>query len=208
MASVNSFWECPWLAFYDYFRQICGLATCERLDGLSSLHRTSGWWIARKGVALLSDRPIVLKRDARGRLHADDGPALAYSDGWDLYVWHGVTVPEIVIRQPERLTAAQIRDERNAEVRRVMLDRFGTDRYVREIGARKLSSDDFGTLWRADLRGDEPLVMVEVVNATAEPDGSFKDYWLRVPPTMRTAREAVAWTFGKTAAEYTPAVQS
>src|SRR5258708_19796990 len=37
--------------------------------------------------------------------------------------------------------------------------------------------------------------MIEVINRTPEPDSSFKHYWLRVPPTMRTAREAVAWTF-------------
>jgi hypothetical protein len=37
--------------------------------------------------------------------------------------------------------------------------------------------------------------MLEVVNSTPEPDDSFKDYFLRVPPNARTAREAVAWTF-------------
>ena len=37
---------------------------------------------------------------------------------------------------------------------------------------------------------------VEVVNGTAEADGSRKRYVLRVPSRMRTAREAVAWTYG------------
>jgi len=50
--------------------------------------------------------------------------------------------------------------------------------------------------------------MVRVVNATAEPDGSFKDYFIRVPPSMQTVREAVAWTFGKTAADYAPATET
>ena len=56
-----------------------------------------------------------------------------------------------------------------------------------------------GTLWRKDLAGDEPLVMVEVVNATPVPDGSAKRYLLPVPPTIGSAREAVAWSFGKAA---------
>ncbi|MCV0384784.1 MAG: hypothetical protein K5799_15285 [Erythrobacter sp.] len=51
---------------------------------------------------------------------------------------------------------------------------------------------------------DEDIVMVEVQNATPEPDGSRKTYFLRVPPTMSTARQAVAWTFGKEAREYAP----
>jgi hypothetical protein len=52
--------------------------------------------------------------------------------------------------------------------------------------------------------GDEPIVAVEVVNSTRAPDGSFKRYWLRVPPEMSTAREAVAWTFGLRATQYAP----
>ena len=42
----------------------------------------------------------------------------------------------------------------------------------------------------------ERAQVVEVVNATPEPDGSYRRYFLRVPPQVRTAREAVAWTFG------------
>jgi hypothetical protein len=36
---------------------------------------------------------------------------------------------------------------------------------------------------------------VKVLNATPEPDGTFQDYYLRVPPDVESAREAVAWTF-------------
>ncbi len=38
-------------------------------------------------------------------------------------------------------------------------------------------------------------MMLEVVNRTRQRDGSLKQYWLRVPLTMTTGREAVAWTF-------------
>jgi hypothetical protein len=33
-------------------------------------------------------------------------------------------------------------------------------------------------------------------------------YWLRVPPQMQTAREAVAWTFDKSPDEYEPAFET
>jgi hypothetical protein len=48
---------------------------------------------------------------------------------------------------------------------------------------------------------------VEVINATAEKDGTFKRYVLTVPPTVVTAREAVAWTFGMTAEQYQPEIE-
>jgi hypothetical protein len=43
---------------------------------------------------------------------------------------------------------------------------------------------------------------VEVANGTPEEDGSRKRYFLRVPSRMRTAREAVAWTYGLTDDQY------
>ncbi|MGW6422603.1 DUF6745 domain-containing protein [Nocardia sp. NPDC055053] len=68
--------------------------------------------------------------------------------------------------------------------------------------------DDTGILWRIALDGDEDVVMVEVVNSTPEPDGTNRTYWLRVPPTTRTAREGVAWTFGLAADAYEPVQQT
>jgi uncharacterized protein DUF6745 len=50
--------------------------------------------------------------------------------------------------------------------------------------------------------------MVEVRNSTPEPDGSHKRYWLRVPPEVHTAREAVAWTFGLSADSYQPVIET
>jgi hypothetical protein len=37
---------------------------------------------------------------------------------------------------------------------------------------------------------------------------SGRDYVLRVPPAMKSARDAVAWTFGMTAKEYQPTAQA
>lgn len=48
-----------------------------------------------------------------------------------------------------------------------------------------------------------------VVNSTPEADGTYCRYFLRVPPTIGTARAAVAWTFGiDRVADYAIAVQS
>jgi hypothetical protein len=74
--------------------------------------------------------------------------------------------------------------------------------------ARPVQKDDWGKLYQQQLPGDEPLCMVKVLNATPEPDGTFKEYWLRVPPTMRTAHQAVAWTFSAEAQDYRPAVET
>ena len=42
----------------------------------------------------------------------------------------------------------------------------------------------------------------EVINATPEADGTHKHFFLQVPANLRTAREAVAWTYGMRADAY------
>jgi hypothetical protein len=143
----------------------------------------------------------------RKRLHSADGPTLE-SDIENLYFWHGVFVPAFVVLNPEWITIEHIETEENAEVRRVMIERYGQARYLQDSSAEKIHEDDWGTLYRKEVPGDEPLVMVKVVNSTPEPDGSFHDYFLRVDPTITTARQAVAWTFGKETAEYDPFLQT
>ena len=163
------------------------------------------YWVAKPAVHI----EVV---DGRRRLHHATGAAIA-SDIEPLYYWHGVMVPAFVIVRPDQITPQHIRQETNAEVRRVMLERYGFDRYMRDIDATVLDSDKdqhgrSRMLRRAEIEGDEPLVMLSLTNSTAESDGSFKPYTLRVPPDMRTCQQAVAWTFDLTPDRYQPAVET
>jgi hypothetical protein len=202
-------WEEPvLLAKWRCALRIAGLEPAPWLEALADAVTSLGMWWPLRGAVVLTDRPTILARDEYGRLHAEHGPALAWADGYGLHALRGVRVPAHVIEAPETITVDHIRGERNVEVRRVLLERYGHQRYLRDAGAEHVHTDDTGTLWRCRLRGDEPLMMVEVVNATPEPDGSARTYWLRVPPAMRTARQAVAWTFNLDEGDYQPQAQS
>lgn len=174
------------------------------LEGLALVCRSAGWWWPFEKVAVVCERPLSLHRDEFGRLDRGDGPALEFPDGFALCAWRGMPVPPAFLEELRTLTPERIRAEENAELRRVMLEYFGYDRYLTDSGARPLHRDATGTLWRIDLDGDEPIVMVEVLNSTPEPDGTHRTYWLRVPPNIRRAREGVAWTFGMPAKAYRP----
>ncbi|MET7986952.1 DUF6745 domain-containing protein [Streptomyces sp. NPDC005281] len=178
------------------------------LAGIAAVARDAGWWWPYEKVAVISERPLSLHRDEVGRLDRGDGPALGYADGFELYAWRGMPVPRTFLDELTALTPERIRDEENAELRRVMLEHYGYDRYLDESGAVPVHRDETGVLWRVELVGDEDVVMVEVVNSTPEPDGTNRTYWLRVPPTTRTAREGVAWTFGLAAETYEPSRQT
>lgn len=100
------------------------------------------------------------------------------------------------------VTLAAIDQEWNTTVRRIMIDRYGIVRYLKERNAELISQDDWGKLWSLPQMGDEPIVMVEMVNSTPEPDGTYATYFERVDPSVRTPLEALAWQVDLTPAEY------
>jgi hypothetical protein len=73
---------------------------------------------------------------------------------------------------------------------------------------KPVQADRFGRLYRLDPHWTEPIALVEVLNSTPEPNGSRRRYFLYVPPTVRTAHQAVAWTFGLGPKEYRPDMES
>jgi hypothetical protein len=50
--------------------------------------------------------------------------------------------------------------------------------------------------------------MKKIEKLTPKPDGHFKHYFLRGLPTMKTAHEAIAWTFDKSPSKYCPEFES
>jgi hypothetical protein len=122
--------------------------------------------------------------------------------------WRGVPIDERIAFRPETLDVREILAETNAERRRVMMKRFGLDRFMSQAEAQILDKDrDAGgrrRLLRIALEGDEPLVCVSVICPT-----THRQFMLRVPPTMTTCRQAVAWTAGfDDLDEYQPAVET
>ncbi|QDY81378.1 hypothetical protein FQU76_29395 [Streptomyces qinzhouensis] len=192
--------DAAWLAAFD--------GRSERLEGLARIAAAAGWWWPYEKTVVICERPVELHRDEAGRLDHGAGPALRFPDGFALYAWRGMPVPAAFLDELPSIDPARIQREENAELRRVMLEFYGYDRYLAESGARPVHKDEAGTLWRIRMDGDEDVVMVEVINSTPEPDGTYRTYWLRVPPTTGTAKEGVAWTFGLDEGTYAPLRQT
>lgn len=160
-------------------------------------------------ICFVCERPTKLSLDTEGRLHHESDVAALYRDGYAMYALHGVLIPQPeFILQPNFVTVDLIIETLNIELRRTLLTMYGVEKFLLDSGATEVHSDKYGILYSRYLPYDEPLVMVQVVNSTREPDGSLKDYFIRVPPTMRTAREAVAWSFGLQSDEYDPLEES
>lgn len=112
------------------------------------------------------------------------------------------------------ITIEAIQAEQNLELQRLMFERYGLEKYLADAAARVVKKDRYGELLelpspiRSAWGRSAPIRAVKVKNSTAEPDGTFKDYFLRVPPETKTPREGIAWTFGLQEHEYEPGLMT
>ena len=172
---------------------------------------------------LVSDFPDRILVDDANRPHCDNGPSHRWRDGWSLWHIHGVRVTEQIVMRPDTITVEQIRAENNAEVRRVMIDRYGEERYIIDSGMKPIAHDEaFGTLYVEPQDAGAPVAKIRVINRSPEPDGTFRAYWLDINPahydgdagripqaavasTWRTADGALAFSDWR---DYAPSVET
>lgn len=201
-ASVEGYATAYWLSFYYPFAVALGLDALRALCGFNQL--LSGYWLGAE-VALLVRRPKILSLDAAGHLHNASGKCVEYHDGWGFYAWHEVPVSARIILEPETLTRDDFLNEPNLEVRRIIQERRG-GRFVTELDGHVLDTGARGTLYEVRLPKDDPKEVARYVQV--QDASSPRTYFLRVPPTVQTAGEAVAWTFSRTVEEYHPERES
>ena len=159
--------------------------------------------------AILVDRPILVKRDAVGNLHCEDGPALEYGDGFSSYFWHGTSVPErLILGEPWSLD--EIAHEPNVEVRRCAVERIGWENFVESPGISQIGAtvEDPGNPGQVLSLYDVPTIFTSRVrvlicaNATLDLGGQRHKFGIYVPGEIDDPVAAAAWTFGVSAKEY------
>ncbi|GET42370.1 leucine-rich repeat domain-containing protein [Microseira wollei] len=184
---------------------VLDLKTQEAFHCLNQLFEHCGWIWAYEKVCIVCDRPTQLFFDNQNRLHAEGKPAIQFSDGYSLYSYHGVTLPEKYGKiHPNNWQAEWILSEKNAELRRVLIQAIGYARICQELEAEELDTWREYTLLKieADIDGfdlndfpqnheipqKEPVYLLKM---TCPSTGHI--HALRVPPDMQTAREAIRW---------------
>lgn len=194
----------------DFSTNVLGLEGLDYFDGLQILAEENVWWAPFQEMVIVCDPPVLNKYDDSGAVPAENGTVVQYSNGDRICAIDRVFVPERFIVDWDRVTAEDIISQGNAEVRRVLMQKYGYQRMIDELQAVLVHKDDYGELYKI-TRNNTPNLFVKVVNKTPEPDGSFKSYVLFIGNQrwgIHTAHDAVASTFGLSASEYQPAWES
>ena len=101
-----------------------------------------------------------------------------------------------------RFSPKDILKVRNADIRAYLMREYGVARWFNDMGAIIIHEDGDRKLLRVSAdksQMGENMVMVQVIDSTTK-----EVYLLRVPPTMKTCKEAVAWTFRMNKDQYHP----
>lgn len=107
----------------------------------------------------------------------------------EVYVF-GVVLPRRYWTQLSQWQAEWLRDEANAEIRRVLIQQIGYDRICQKLQAIELDSWREYTLLKIAEKVDvEPIHLLKM---TCPSTGHI--HALRVPPNLRSARDAIRWT--------------
>ena len=183
-----------WLAGYAYAAEQLDLrAQCQPLAGIRLIAEHAGWWLPHEDVCWVSERHTLLNLDTQRRLHCPDGLAVGYPDGWGVYAWHGIRVPAKVIMDPGAITQADILQERNAQIRRVMVERLGVERVCQLCNAKVISAQGTYELLSLDLNDGRRRPYLKMRNP------SIGVYHLEgVHPDCTTVQEALNWRNGLT----------
>ncbi len=160
------------------------LAGCERIEALPKGLNISSWLdLADTGIVQLEQSNLKLR-------------------------WRGVSIEPRIAFEPQSITANEIMETENLELRRVKLERMGYEAFLEQVNAQVLDTDkDAGgtrKLLKVPFKGDEDFVAVWVICPSTQ-----RNYVLRVPPTTKSCHQAAAWLAGfDNPNDYAPLVEA
>lgn len=161
--------------------------------------------LCHEQFCVVSDFPEIIKTDPEGRAHCETGPSHRWRDGWALYNWHGVAIPEAWIERKHELSARDALTWGNIEQRRAACEILGWDKILDQLNAKVIDDDgdpEIGTLLEVDLPGFpgfEAKIKARFVRVQC---GTGRTFAICVPPVVQTAIEAQAWMINQTVDQF------
>lgn len=210
--AVSPSWgDIDWVRFYEICENCCGWKF-PLPPGFSEFLNAGGMLLyAFDDFACAVLAPVEISVNDAFELHGEHAPALCWADGTKLFFHNGVAVPQKLVECPDKVTREEILAEQNAEVRRCYREILGSERFGTLLGLIVIDEDQdrFGydlTLYRTERKDTLAGGYIQFAGVTCPSTG--RRYFLCVPPHIKSAREAVAWSFGKTAENYRPEIET
>lgn len=180
-----------WLGFQEFFLDQFGIAPESAY--LIDVAKAGGFVHFETDKCVIVERPEVIKMNDQNVLHCENGPAIRFKDGFEVYMWNGTRVPKDWIMNKADLDPAIALNHENIEMRRIAAEIIGWNIVLEKMNYRVIDEDadaEIGTLLEVNIPdvGTERFLRVMC--------GTKREFAMPVPPTTKTAMEAQAWMLG------------
>lgn len=190
--------------FLDLYLDFCCSVlncACDREKWLvsQSLSKHCGWIYFFEDTCIICDRPSKILFDREGRIHGEGEPAIQFVDGFSVYAYHGVWIPEKYGQIPSNQWQSRwLLEAEDAELRQVLIQAIGYTRMCQELDAIQLDAWQAYTLLKINLNEEidnffwsvEPHKQpIHLLKMTDSSTGSI--HVRRVSPDISSVREAI-----------------
>ena len=219
-------------SYLESMRDVIGLTGLPGWDAYK-------WWedcakhgsfrVVHREFCIVSDFPEYIEVDDKIQQHCEKSHSHKWRDGWALWHWHGIIVTQKIIESPETITIDEIRNQNNAEIRRVMITRMGWDKFVSQAKVKVIHNDSLVTKFPSipvselvdhgsrlvtsyrDGKEDAELILCEeltdfegrpLVFVRLTDPSTGRQYILRTKHYVKRCYEAVGISFGITEDQY------
>jgi hypothetical protein len=146
-------------SWFDFFISVLNSSYNEQTwKLLQTLGQHSGWIFPYSDLCIICARPTKLLLDEDDQFHAEGEPAIQFADGFAVYVYHGVRLPQKYGELlPSQWQSQWILEETNPELKQVLMQGIGYLRICRELSVTQLEAVCKEVLREYGL-GQKPLI--------------------------------------------------
>lgn len=189
-----------WVAMYDMIQNLNFFTDYDwsNFDEFKKLLESGIYELyAFDEFCVVCSKPKVFQ-DEQNRLHCEDGPAVIFNDGFEMFFWKGIHIPENWIMDKNSITSEVIMSETNAEKRRCLQEIVGAKRFAELLGIEVIDSDTDDcsnqmSLWKTKEK--DSIINDFIYYYQCICPSTMREYFLCVPPTCKNVWDAKAWTF-------------
>lgn len=178
---------------YNYLSEVLGLKKItDRLHGLWMIAESAGWLIPYENICFVSERHNIYKLNCEGDIHSDSGPAIAYPDGFEIYVLNGTYVrKEIVMTPAEALNPHTLLKAENPSEMWEIVKKIGIERICEKFNTKCIGKKGDYELFDLDLGDNRYMPYLKIKNQVS---GVY--HIEGMPPGVTTVADALKWRNG------------
>lgn len=218
-------YDAGWTAFYDCMEEVVGVKYDDDMyfgEWKEFIHSGVFATVLYENIAYVCRNPRIVNVNENGDLHCENGVAIEWRDGTREFALNGVFVTEYIVMTPaNEIDCDLILKEKNAEVRKEIINKVGIKNVIKSLGAKSIEkrTDQIPRKIKYLMGLVEKEIIVDVEYELLNfdrLDGRYRPYLKMtnpstgsyhvegVHPDCKTINEALAWRNGMK--EYTPPI--